>query len=62
MNSMDKIVAIAAMVGSLMLVTGGTRFRAIPLAQGPDDGDVAADLPGDHPVGSGRGAKDMILT
>jgi hypothetical protein len=35
MNSMDKIVAIAAMVGSLMLVTGGTRFRAIPLGARP---------------------------
>jgi hypothetical protein len=33
MNSMDKIVAIAAMVGSLMLVTGGTRFRAIPFGR-----------------------------
>jgi hypothetical protein len=33
MNNMDKIVAIAAMVCSLMLVTGGTRFRAIPLGR-----------------------------
>lgn len=29
MEHMDKIVAIAALVGSLFLVTSGSRFRAI---------------------------------
>ncbi len=29
MEQADKIVAIAALVGSLMLVTGGNRFRGI---------------------------------
>lgn len=33
MGQVDQIVAIAALVGSLMLVTGGSRFQTIPGAR-----------------------------